>query len=1185
MTAEEVLNVVHSKEISDNGGGVEDHHKIVTEHCNGKEISVNGNVGGEVVSDIADSDPIVTVDVNSNGNGVVALEDHKVEGESEVAVISNGSVDETTKVDVVEREGEIYQNGSGSDENHVHVTDNTVTEIQNGALDKESSECAVVSSENEIGGEVSDFVVVEGAKVQDRELESVENGVVEENEICDVVDDVDKSDRELEGVVVENGVVDKDGGDVEEIEVPVPVVVEEVAAASTEAVEAGDSDVVGTTESKDHESVVSENVGGVGVDVSDENNENRDVELETEVDDVVSESAEKNGVQDVELVTVVDAEVSDSAEKNEIQDVELETSVDAEVMSESVEKNEIPVDVNGVCDNIDVKQCAVEDTHTVVENGVAEVEVSECTEENVIPVDVGESENSVEVPEPQVVLQEKDLAEKIESGVFDDADEGKDENEPSVDTKNIEEEGDAVPSDNVVKGEGESIQVSEIKKDAVETEVEPSKEIVEIEAEPSKETVVSEAEPSTETVDSEVEASNNAVQSEADSSVEVPDLKTNVVNREAEPSIEAEPSVEVKPPVEAEHPVEAKTSVEAEISTEGEGSNPTAEDLKTSQEASAADATDAQNLGTEVVRKPFYWLIRVPRYDDDENIKEQIEHAKQQVEEKTKIRDEIRAESHAKRALCKEYGQEFRAALQEERAARELLKAKRQEMDSVQSTMSRLNNAISVGDIDGKLRNINHRMQHETLHIKEERQLIRQIQQLKQSRGELSTIIAKQDQSQSLDDNESIEEQTKRLQLLRKELDVLRNNVQKAETITKAAKKKSDEESNQLSKVMARYKAADDTRQEAFVKLQILKRQLHEKSKYFWEYKNASMRAHELGAQGKKEEVQKLCIDQAERIHEMMKNDEFRKSYIRCNTRSTLRRLETYDGRVLLPDEEPPVMPPNPFLERASKNDSLVSQSSPEQQKKPIPTESVIVNAKDEPASKVAVQKPEISQTSKAKLPAKPAPEKKSAVPVSRWGDESDEDKEPKEPVRTKEEEERILKAEKAKKEEEEAKLKEIKRLEEIEKAKEALQRKKRNAEKAQQRALYKAQKEAEQKEKEREKRARKKEKRKTVSPEDAVENTEQESAASPSAEILTKTLEESDQIEKPAEVTKRPVKPSQFTKQNKVKSLPMAIRNRGKRRIQPWMWWALIAVLVIAALFYIGNNSSLISSFQSFGF
>ena len=71
--------------------------------------------------------------------------------------------------------------------------------------------------------------------------------------------------------------------------------------------------------------------------------------------------------------------------------------------------------------------------------------------------------------------------------------------------------------------------------------------------------------------------------------------------------------------------------------------------MKTSQDASATDALDAQNMVTEVVRKPFYWLIRVPRYDDDENIKEQIQHALQQVEEKTKIRDEIRVESQTKK--------------------------------------------------------------------------------------------------------------------------------------------------------------------------------------------------------------------------------------------------------------------------------------------------------------------------------------------------------------------------------------------------------------------------------------------------------------------------------------------------------------------------------------------------------
>jgi len=58
---------------------------------------------------------------------------------------------------------------------------------------------------------------------------------------------------------------------------------------------------------------------------------------------------------------------------------------------------------------------------------------------------------------------------------------------------------------------------------------------------------------------------------------------------------------------------------------------------------------------------------------------------------------------------------------------------------------------------------------------------------------------------------------------------VLRSNLLKAEAITKAAKKKYEEESTQVDEVMARYNAADDTRQEAFVKLQTLKRQLHEK--------------------------------------------------------------------------------------------------------------------------------------------------------------------------------------------------------------------------------------------------------------------------------------------------------------------------------------------------------------------
>ena len=114
----------------------------------------------------------------------------------------------------------------------------------------------------------------------------------------------------------------------------------------------------------------------------------------------------------------------------------------------------------------------------------------------------------------------------------------------------------------------------------------------------------------------------------------------------------------------------------------------------------------------------------------------------------------------------------------------------------------------------------------------------------------------------------------------------------------------------------------------------------------------------------------------------------------------------------------------------------------------------------------------------------------------------------------------------------------------------------------------------------EREKRAKKKERRKTSSAVTA-ENTEQESAHT--TETLT-SVEESDLTEKTAEVTKKPQKTSQFTRQTKVKSVPAALRNRGKRRIQPWVC-VLIALVVAVALFYVGHNCSLRSSLEGFGY
>ncbi|XP_031270104.1 axoneme-associated protein mst101(2) [Pistacia vera] len=587
------------------------------------------------------------------------------------------------------------------------------------------------------------------------------------------------------------------------------------------------------------------------------------------------------------------------------------------------------------------------------------------------------------------------------------------------------------------------------------------------------------------------------------------------------------------------------------------------ETLTSTPEGSTADASEMQYAGVEVVKRPFYFLVKVPRYDD-ENLREQIKSAQLKVDEKTQSRDVIRAEIQRIRDTYKKYGDNIEAAVLEEKAARELLKSKRQEIDSLQAIINKVKNAISVEDIDGRIRNMEHKIAHETLPLKEEKQFIRDIKQLKQLREQFSSSMGKQDDvQQAFDQKDQIEE---RLKLLRKEADSLRENVLKAEAATQAAKKKQKNESERLKKFYAEFNVADEIRQEAYKHFQSLRKQAYDKNKYFWKYKDDIKQVNDLLSKGDKEGLQHLCVNQVERVLELWNsNSEFRKEYVNSNIRSTLRRLKTLDGRSLGPDEEPPVV--RSFVNNRVTKDNSVSQISTPQE---VKTEQIVPvkseNKDDKPIPIVGEQK---SQTAKSKRPAKPTHSANGLATVS--GRDEIEEERDEEPKRTKEEEELARKAEELRKEEEGARLKEQRRLEEKVKAKEALERKKRIAEKAQARAVLRAQKEAEQKEKEKEKRARKKGKRKTAATDDSDLMNEGESAAN--AETLVETPQSFEIKEKSLTVTKRPQKASQFTKQSKAKSVPLPLRNRGKRRMQTWMW-VVISALLVVALFLLGNSS-----------
>ncbi|KAK9698897.1 hypothetical protein RND81_08G138900 [Saponaria officinalis] len=571
-----------------------------------------------------------------------------------------------------------------------------------------------------------------------------------------------------------------------------------------------------------------------------------------------------------------------------------------------------------------------------------------------------------------------------------------------------------------------------------------------------------------------------------------------------------------------------------------------------SAEGSEIESSDVQNINPDLVRRPFCWLVKVPRFDEGK-YKDQLRQGEIELAEKTKMRDAFQAEFSKQQAYCRELKSNRDVANSEVKAVRDLVWAKSREIDSAHSLINLARHAVTVEDIDNKIHNLENTLQHQTLNnLREEKELVREIKQLNLQRQKLlSNPQRQQEVQQALNQRGQTEEQ---LKVLKKELDALRENLAKADERFRAAKKKHDDESILLNDLKQQLKSADDIRQEAYAHLKTIQKQLNEKNAPFYKAKNDLRVAYNYATAGKKDSLERHCVNQVEKVMEMWnKNDEFRKEYIQCNMRRTVWKFGTLDGTRLGINEVPPSFGnvSDNRVKTPTKVDSATARATMERD---LPVEA---KTTDDKSSKKVEQKKAppvkpveaISKNSSAKAP----------VII-----EIEEVKE--EPKLTKEEEELARKAEQLRKEEEAVRLREQRRLEEKAKAEEALERKRRNALKAQARAEFKARKEAEEKEKERERRAKKKGKKKGI----ISENTENE-PAQPS-EPISKSVKEPEIADKAARTTKKPQKVSLHSKPIKTtKPIPPALRSKGKRGLLRYWPYACIVLLAIA-LFYLGS-------------
>ncbi|WCJ32180.1 proton pump interactor 1 [Euphorbia peplus] len=545
-----------------------------------------------------------------------------------------------------------------------------------------------------------------------------------------------------------------------------------------------------------------------------------------------------------------------------------------------------------------------------------------------------------------------------------------------------------------------------------------------------------------------------------------------------------------------------------------------------------------------------FYFVRYRPFDDPK-LKTKIDQADREIQKCNQSRYQITEELKGKRAERAEVMDQVRTLRNENDQYRSIFDEKRKEIEPLQQALGKLRNTNSASrggiyaseeELNDAIYCLQYRIQHESIPLTEEKQILREIKQLEGTREKVIANAAMRTKIQdSLGQKDAIQDQVK---LMGSDLDGVRKEQQAVWGRINQLRDKVKVFDNEIKALQDELSAVIQKRDKAFENIKSLRQLRDEGNVHFYNSRKAMTDAKDLAARKDVNALEKLCLEEVEKFMSLWSsNKAFRDDYEKRILPSLDSREMSRDGRLRNPDEKP-LVAPEPLV--ASEPELLVK-----------------ANAKrTKEDSKPAVQKDTLP-TQKVQKETSKTESKATSEHIDIADEISGSEKQPKNPP--------------VKKQVDEAKLKELKREEEMAKAKQAMERKKKLAEKAAAKAAIRAQKEAEKKLKEmitsfftsleREKKMKKK-----------AAATGPSGEAEERPEAVTEA-EEGEKLEVQEEAS-APVK-EKAKKENVVRyrnrskggeSLPKAILRR-KKSPNYWMWGggaaAVLLLLVVVVLGY----------------
>lgn len=552
-------------------------------------------------------------------------------------------------------------------------------------------------------------------------------------------------------------------------------------------------------------------------------------------------------------------------------------------------------------------------------------------------------------------------------------------------------------------------------------------------------------------------------------------------------------------------------------------------------EGEAADVADSKFPKDAVDEWPAqrqihsFYFVRWRPFEDPK-LKPKLQQLDQEIEKCNNARTRISKELNAKRSERKEIMEQIRTLRGENDQYKTIFDEKRKELEPFQQALGKLrtNNTTRGGicsseeELNDLIRGMQYHIQHESISLTEEKQILREIKQLEATREKVVINSAMRAKIQeSLGQKEAIQDQVK---LMGADLDGVRKEQQSVWARITQLREKVKVLDAEITPLMDEITAVIDKKDKAWDNIRSLRKLRDDGNSDYTNSRHAMSQAKMHADQKNVKALEELSHNEVENfMSQWNSNKKFRDDYEKRILPSLDGRQLSRDGRMRNPDEKP-----------------LVAMETP-------------VPSAPEPVAKANAKKTKEPAAEKESLPAqmvKKESNKKDLKPnledvgdeIS-WSETQHKNPPPAEKI-------------------DEAKLKELKRAEELEKSKLAMERKKKLAEKNANKAAIRAKKEEEKKLKDKEKRLKKKN-----PASEPLEPAEQV------AEVVeTEKLEVQDEPAAPVKEKVRKENPARIRNRGRgADSLPKAML-RKKKSSNYWMWaGAAAAVLLLLVALAVG--------------